>query len=231
MYVVKKHQLEQLSFFNLTLTPSKDQKPAELGVRGLPVNSGVPYFFCLAREFWNHTCVTLLLRPVSCAIRSRSCPSGLESMLKFAWRIWSCSSVNVVRTRLVLWHLIIPPLEGESSLSASKRKETQGHVSVITKGKQSSVQVTHECSLSRVSKWNEPSKPYQWPVPRFSYSKYTGDDNKANDQQSNSPKHYHYRERLGEHAIRYNVWLAFASEGQKKINRNNGVTLLNFTLS
>ena len=31
--------------------PSNDQKLAELGVRGLVVNSGVPYFFCLAREF------------------------------------------------------------------------------------------------------------------------------------------------------------------------------------
>ena len=30
--------------------------------------------------------------------------------------------MNVVRTRLVLWHLRIPALEGESSLSASKQR-------------------------------------------------------------------------------------------------------------
>ena len=108
--------------FGLPIILHKDQKLAELGVLGLAEKRGVPYFFCLAREFWNHTCVTLLLRPVSCAIRSRSCPSGFESMLKLACRIWSCSSVNVVRTRLVLWHFRIPPLEGESSLSASNQR-------------------------------------------------------------------------------------------------------------
>ena len=30
--------------------------------------------------------------------------------------------MKVVRTRLVLWHLRIPPLEGESSLSASNQR-------------------------------------------------------------------------------------------------------------
>lgn len=59
-------------------------------------------FFWRAREFWNHTWVTRLLRPVTDAIRSRSCPSGLLSMLKFACRICNCSSVKVVRTRLLL---------------------------------------------------------------------------------------------------------------------------------
>lgn len=59
-------------------------------------------FFWRAREFWNHTWVTRLLSPVTEAIRSRSCPSGLLSMLKLACRICSCSSVKVVRTRLLL---------------------------------------------------------------------------------------------------------------------------------
>ena len=40
--------------------------------------------------------------PVIWAIRSRSCPSGLESTSKLAWRICNCSSVKVVRTRLAL---------------------------------------------------------------------------------------------------------------------------------
>ena len=118
----------------------------ELGVRGLAEKSVVPYFFCLAREFWNQTCVTLLLSPVSCAIRSRSCPSGLESMLKFAWRIWSCSSVKVVRTRLVLWHLIIPPLDGESSLSASDKEQTLCH-----KGRSSKIAHLYSASPLAVS--------------------------------------------------------------------------------
>ena len=52
---------------------------------------------------WNHTCVTRLDRPVICAMRSRSCPSGLESIWKLACRICSCSSVNVVRTRFDLF--------------------------------------------------------------------------------------------------------------------------------
>lgn len=59
-------------------------------------------FFCLAREFWNQTCVTRLLSPVICAIRSRSCPSGFESNWKFACKTCICSSVKVVRTRFVL---------------------------------------------------------------------------------------------------------------------------------
>ena len=54
-------------------------------------------FFCLAREFWNQTCVTRLLNPVCLAIRSRSWPSGFGSILKFAVSIWSWSSENVVR--------------------------------------------------------------------------------------------------------------------------------------
>merc|ERR550519_1962336 len=61
----------------------------------------VMYFFCLARQFWNQTCVTLLLSPVICAILSRSWPSGFESIWKFACRIWTCSSVNVVRILFV----------------------------------------------------------------------------------------------------------------------------------
>lgn len=60
-------------------------------------------FFCRALEFWNHTCVTRLLRPVTEAIRSRSCPSGLLSSWKFACNTCSCSSVNVVRTRFALF--------------------------------------------------------------------------------------------------------------------------------
>lgn len=63
-------------------------------------------FFCLALEFWNQTCVTRLLRPVTWAILSRSCPSGLLSSWKFAWRTDNCSSVNVVLTRFAL----LPPL-------------------------------------------------------------------------------------------------------------------------
>lgn len=59
-------------------------------------------FFCLALEFWNHTCVTRLDSPVICAIRSRSWPSGLLSRWKLAWSTWTWSSVNVVRTRFVL---------------------------------------------------------------------------------------------------------------------------------
>ena len=50
-----------------------------------------------------NTCVTLLLKPVICAIRSRSWPSGLESIWKFACRIWTCSSVKVVRILLVFF--------------------------------------------------------------------------------------------------------------------------------
>ena len=42
------------------------------------------------------------LSPVTCAIRSRSCPSGFESTSKLACKICNCSSVNVVRTRLAL---------------------------------------------------------------------------------------------------------------------------------
>lgn len=68
-------------------------------------NSPCVCFFCLALEFWNHTWVTLLLSPVSWAILSRSCPSGLLSIWKFACRMWSCSSVNVVRTRFDLFLL------------------------------------------------------------------------------------------------------------------------------
>lgn len=62
-------------------------------------------FFCLALEFWNHTWVTLLLRPVIWAILSRSWPSGLESSWKLACNTCSCSSVKVVRTlfALFLW--------------------------------------------------------------------------------------------------------------------------------
>lgn len=43
----------------------------------------VPWWMCFfwrAREFWNHTCVTRLLKPVTEAMRSRSCPSGLLSI-------------------------------------------------------------------------------------------------------------------------------------------------------
>lgn len=43
------------------------------------------------------TCTTLLLSPEISAILSKSCPSGLQSSWKFAWRMWICSSVNVVR--------------------------------------------------------------------------------------------------------------------------------------
>ena len=62
-------------------------------------------FFWRALQFWNQTCVTRLLKPVMVAILSRSWPSGLLSRLKFAWRTWSCSSVNVVRILfdLFLW--------------------------------------------------------------------------------------------------------------------------------
>lgn len=42
------------------------------------------------------------ISPVIWAIRSRSCPSGLESTSKLACRICNCSSVNVVRTLLAL---------------------------------------------------------------------------------------------------------------------------------
>ena len=61
------------------------------------------YFFCLARQFWNQTCVTRLLSPVIWAILSRSCPSGFESIWKLACKIWICSSVNVVRIRFVFF--------------------------------------------------------------------------------------------------------------------------------
>lgn len=56
-------------------------------------------FFWRAREFWNHTCVTRLLRPVIWAMRSKSWPSGLLSNWKLACSTCSWSSVNVVRTR------------------------------------------------------------------------------------------------------------------------------------
>lgn len=75
------------------------------------------YFFCRAREFlgiycfnlgnylltWNQTCVTRLLSPVWLAIRSRSAPSGLQSIWKWAWRMFNCSSAKVVRMRFVLF--------------------------------------------------------------------------------------------------------------------------------
>lgn len=63
-------------------------------------------FFWRALEFWNQTCVTRLLSPVTDAIRSKSCPSGLLSIWKFACSTCNCSSVNVVRTRfaLLLWY-------------------------------------------------------------------------------------------------------------------------------
>lgn len=63
-------------------------------------------FFWRAREFWNHTCVTRLLKPVTEAMRSRSCPSGLLSIWKLACSTCNCSSVNVVLTRfaLLLWY-------------------------------------------------------------------------------------------------------------------------------
>ena len=60
-------------------------------------------FFWRALEFWNHTCVTLLLKPVICAILSKSWPSGFESSWKLAWSTCNCSSVNVVRTRFALF--------------------------------------------------------------------------------------------------------------------------------
>lgn len=60
-------------------------------------------FFCLARAFWNHTCVTRLLRPAFSAILSKSCPSGLLSISKFRCNTSSCSSVNAVRTRLIFF--------------------------------------------------------------------------------------------------------------------------------
>ena len=44
------------------------------------------YFFWRAREFWNHTWVTLLDKPVRPAIRSKSCPSGFESIWGFVNR-------------------------------------------------------------------------------------------------------------------------------------------------
>ena len=78
----------------------------------------VKYFFCLALEFWNQTCVTLFDRPVNAAIRSRSCPSGFESSWKFACNTDNCSSVNVVRTRLVLDELDIFELFPPCWLSA-----------------------------------------------------------------------------------------------------------------
>lgn len=56
-------------------------------------------FFWRAREFWNHTCVTRLLRPVICAMRSKSWPSGLLSNWKLACSTCSWSSVKVVLTR------------------------------------------------------------------------------------------------------------------------------------
>lgn len=59
-------------------------------------------FFCRAREFWNQTCVTRLLRPVTEAMRSKSWPSGLLSIWKLACSTCNCSSVKVVRTRFVL---------------------------------------------------------------------------------------------------------------------------------
>ena len=61
------------------------------------------YFFWRALQFWNHTCVTRLDNPVIWAILSRSWPSGFESIWKLAWRIWTCSSVNVVRIRFVFF--------------------------------------------------------------------------------------------------------------------------------
>lgn len=63
-------------------------------------------FFWRALEFWNQTCVTRLLNPVTEAMRSRSWPSGFESIWKFACNTCNCSSVKVVRTRfaLLLWY-------------------------------------------------------------------------------------------------------------------------------
>ena len=74
------------------------------------------YFFCRAREFWNQTCVTRLERPVSAAILSKSCPSGLESNWKFACSTDNCSSVNVVLTLFVLDNDLLVGVELDSSL-------------------------------------------------------------------------------------------------------------------
>ena len=57
------------------------------------------------REFWNQTCVTRFERPVSSAMRSRSCESGFESRAKCCCRTASCSSENVVRMRFGLHDL------------------------------------------------------------------------------------------------------------------------------
>ena len=46
-----------------------------------------------------HTWTTRLLRPDISAILSKSWPSGLQSIWKFACRMWICSSVKVVRFR------------------------------------------------------------------------------------------------------------------------------------
>lgn len=70
-------------------------------------------FLCLALMFWNQTCVTLLDNPVKLAMRSKSWPSGFESSKKLACRTWSCSSVNVVRTR---FDFDRPPPSGSVSL-------------------------------------------------------------------------------------------------------------------
>ncbi len=74
------------------------------------------YFFCLAREFWNQTWVTLFERPVRAAIRSKSWPSGFESSWKFACNTESCSSVNVVRTLFVFEVDLFVGVEPDSSL-------------------------------------------------------------------------------------------------------------------
>ena len=46
-----------------------------------------------------HTWTTRLLKPDISAILSKSWPSGLQSIWKFACKMWICSSVKVVRFR------------------------------------------------------------------------------------------------------------------------------------
>ena len=84
-----------------------------------PLLPELMYFFCLALQFWNQTCVTRFDRPVIWAIRSRSCPSGLESIWKLACNIWTCSSVKVVRILLVFFF----DCDSDSPLSARMIKK------------------------------------------------------------------------------------------------------------
>lgn len=132
------------------------------------------YFFCLALEFWNQTCVTRLLSPVICAIRSKSWPSGFESRLKLACSTCSCSSVNVVRTRFDLafvwwsWSVFSVGRQGprlcESGIFSYSLKGSQRHNLLLATFPPSTLPPLRCKGFSRLS-----TAPFPWELNKQFY--------------------------------------------------------------